>query len=75
MARKGDIASVNEVRILRAVAAKQMVWSRSEQGHGRPSSKRFKRLCMTPSIAASSGSKARMFEHRDVRPNRQGLLI
>jgi hypothetical protein len=27
----------------------------------------FLRPCATPSIAAPSGSKARMFEHRDVR--------
>jgi len=27
----------------------------------------FPRLCTTPSIAATSGSKARMSEHKDVR--------
>jgi len=39
------------------------------------SSKQSTRRCTAPSIAAPSGSKARMFEHKDVRLNRQGLPI
>gem|GEM_PF-1996449 len=34
---------------------------------GRHRSRAFPRPCATPSIAAPSGSKARMFEHKDVR--------
>ncbi len=47
--------------------AKRVADSRFVRGHGWPSLERSTRLCTTPSIAAPSGSKARMFEHRDVR--------
>jgi hypothetical protein len=47
---------------------KQTGCCRYGQGHGWPTPKQISlRPCTTPSIAAASGSKARMFEHRDVR--------
>src|SRR5690242_14781724 len=41
--------------------------STNEAGHGWPCRSELWHRRMTPSIAAPSGSKARLFEHRDVR--------